>query len=45
LAAAIHYLEAHQTTSTGTVPGQLSQEQSFAPGQLALEPAFFPAAV
>ena len=45
LAAAIHYLETHQTTSTGTVPGQLSQELSFAPGQLALEPAFFPAAV
>ncbi len=41
--AAIHYLETHQTTSTGTVPGQLSQEQSLAPGQLALEPAFFPA--
>ncbi len=43
--AAIHYLDTHQTTSTGPLQSEISQQQASAAGQLALEPAFFPAAV
>ncbi len=43
--AAIHYLETHQTTSTGPLQSEISQQQASAAGQLALEPAFFPATV
>jgi carboxyl-terminal processing protease len=42
LAAAIHYLEAHPTTST-QAPGAEVSTTSKAKGQLALEPTFFPA--
>jgi carboxyl-terminal processing protease len=43
LAAAIHYLETHSTTSTGPAQSESLQQQISAAGQLALEPAFFPA--
>jgi len=40
--AAIHYLEMHQTSSTGPAQGESLQQQTSVAKQLALEPAFFP---
>lgn len=45
LVAAIHYLETHPTTSSGSVQGEGLQQQPSTSGQLALEPGFFPAVV
>ncbi len=42
MVAAIHYLETHQTTSTGLSQGKLSRQYRWATGQLAFEPSFFP---
>jgi len=42
--AAIHYLETHKTTSTGSSQGSLVQAQPTAENQLALEFSLFPAA-
>lgn len=42
MAAAIQYLEVHQTTSTEPTQGKLSQQQPQATGLLAFELSFFP---